>query len=270
MELPEINFTIQADKEITTAVSSWRSFSSLHMQGEGYIKVIAITYIPPITREIQEIQEVISIPRTIPLYMRQNLRRVIVGYQYAALAAQALNNYEQRLIEINIIGWVDYHRIYENNIRFQQWSRLTPRRIQTPTTLAIQQNERAIEEAPIIIPQQQEERAVDEAPYNQLPLTQEEVWQNIQEDDLQRRKLHDLYKLQNEMDKRGAQVMKLLNIDRTGWTKNDRWRYNKYVVRPVNEKWAAAARRYHSCLYSLPNYLQEKCKSKRREEVADF
>ena len=101
MELPEINFTIQADKEITTTVSSWISFSSLHMQGEGYIKVIAITYVRPITSEIQE---VISIPRTIPLYMRQNLRRVIVVWQYATLAAQALNNYEQRLIEINIIG----------------------------------------------------------------------------------------------------------------------------------------------------------------------
>ena len=258
MELPEITFTIQANQEITTTVSSWVSFSSLHMQGEGYIKVIAITYIPP-----REEQEVVSIPRTIPLNMRQSLRRVIVDPQYAALSAQVLNNYEQRLIEINIIGWVDYHRIYENIVRFQQWGRLTPRRIETPSRLAIQQNERAIEEAPIIMPQQQEERAVDEAPNNQPLLTPEEVYQNIQEDDLQRRKHNVLYKLEKEMDEWGAQAMKLLSIDRTGWTKNDRWRYNKYVVRPVNEKWTAAARRYHGCLYSLPKYLQDKYKSKR-------
>ena len=164
---------------------------------------------------------------------------MVVDPSLAALAANTLNSQQERLKEIIIIGWVDYHRIYENRVRFQQWGRLTPRRINQPAIVTIENNERAIEEALIILAiEHQHERAVEEVPIivpleQQQPLTQEQVWQNIQEDDLQRRKLHDLYKLQQEMDVWGAKTMELLKIDRTNWEKNDRWRYNRFVVRPV-------------------------------------
>ena len=288
MELPEIGFTIQSNEEIAATVSSWRSFSSLQMPGEGYIKVITITYIPPVTRNSVEIEEVppnhvspqilpvsagnLNISRTLTSYIRQTLRLVIVDPDYAALTAYAVNSHQQRLMRIKIRGWVDYHRYYENTIRFQQWGRLTPRRINQPAVLGIKNNERAIEEAPIILAIEQHERAIEEAPIieQQQPLTQEQLLRNIFEDDLQRRILHDLYKLQDKMDEWGAQVMGLLNIDRTNWRKNDRWRYNRYVVRPVSENWEAATRRYQNCVYSLPTYLQKKIIAKRREEVADF
>ena len=110
MELPEIGFSIQSNKEITTAVSSWRSFSSLQMPGEGYVKIITITYIPPITRGSLEIQEVprnessqllqanvgiFSIPRALTSHIRQNLRQIIIDPAYAALTAQAVNSHQQ-------------------------------------------------------------------------------------------------------------------------------------------------------------------------------
>ena len=102
------------------------------------------------------------------------------------------------------------------------------------------------------------------------PLTQEQVWRNIREDDHHRRKLHDLYKLQKDMDEWGTLAMELLNIDRTSWRKNDRWWYNRYVVRPVSENWEAAARRYQDCLYSLPTYLQKRVIMNRNAANADF
>ena len=89
---------------------------------------------------------------------------------------------------------MDYHRIYENNVRFQQWGRLSPRRVNQPAIVTIENNERAIEKAPIILAiEHQYERAIEEAPIIQQPLTPEQIWHNIREDDLHRRKLHDLY-----------------------------------------------------------------------------
>ena len=115
------------------------------MPGEGYIKLIAIFYVPPVTRNSIDLTEIpqtdersqllptnvgnLSIPRALTPYTRANLMRIVVDPDFAALTARVVNSHEQRLIRIDIRGWVDYHRMYENAVRFEQYGRLTPRRL---------------------------------------------------------------------------------------------------------------------------------------------
>ena len=280
MSLPQLAFTINSDKPIETQASPWKPLHSLNMQGSGYVKIIAIYYKPEeeedaptdTTSVVPAYNRVIRIPRetnSFSHYLRPFLSTTVVDSSLAALAANIINSHQERLININIIGWVDYHRIYENNVRFEQWGRLTPRRVNQPAIISIGNIERATEEAPIILAiENHNERAIEEAPTAQQPLTPEQVWQNIKEDDFHRRRLHDLYKIQDEMDDWSVQAMELLNIDRSNWTKNDRWRYNRFVVRPVSEKWERAAKKYYDCLDSLPMYLKKRVVN--RKSTADI
>ena len=108
----------------------------------------------PVTRDSLKIEEVpqnktrselsqanvgnLRNPRALTSNMRQNLRQIIIDPAYAALTAHAVNSHQQRLVKIDIRGWLDHHRIYGNAVRFEQWGRLTPRRVTQPAMLAIE------------------------------------------------------------------------------------------------------------------------------------
>ena len=103
MELPEINFIIQTNKEVTTAVSSWHSLQSQRIQGNGYVKIIPIYYnteeaeeaprtitpVVPATRQYIKVSREIS---SFSHYIRPYLSTMIVDPSSAALAANILNS----------------------------------------------------------------------------------------------------------------------------------------------------------------------------------
>ena len=172
MELPEVIVTLQTNKEVTTAVSSWHSLQSQGMQENGYIKIIAIYYDPEeahrnITQVVPATRKYIKVSREFNIfsnYIRPSLSTIIVDPSWAAQAANILNSQQKRLVQVNITGWVDYHQLYENAIRFQQWGRLTPRRVNQPVIMTIENNDRAIQEAPIMLAIDAEQDRAIEAP----------------------------------------------------------------------------------------------------------
>ena len=118
-----------------------------------------------------------------------------------------------------------------------------------------------------------QQEAIDENPVVEQQyqfLSQEQVLSNIFEDDAHRRELPVLYQLQEKMDKWGRETLKLMNINREGWHKNDRYKYNKFILRPVREKWEKSAKKYHDKLYSLPAYLRDKVIQDRKKVQLNF
>ena len=121
MSLPQLTFTIHLDKPVEAQASSWKSLRSLNMQGNGYVKIIATYYNPKTEEEaprnttlvVPAARRNLSVSREVNIfsnYVRLNLSEILVDRSFAALAASTLNSQQERLIEMTILGWVDYHR----------------------------------------------------------------------------------------------------------------------------------------------------------------
>ena len=89
MSLPQLAFTIHSDKPIETQASSWKTLQSLNMQGNGYVKIIAIYYNPEdnedaprnTTSVVPVTNKVVRIPREINSfshYIRPYLSTMVV------------------------------------------------------------------------------------------------------------------------------------------------------------------------------------------------